>query len=369
MRAGTYVRMPADFVGRTQLRARHMEIGSPGRESQASGAPLREHAPPTLLIAADVGGTYARLGWAQMDAAGKPWIGGFRRYLCAEYSSLAAILKDFAATGDQASAAPAAVVAIAGVLEGDRLLNSNLAWPVSVATTLAESGLAELRLVNDFAAVGHAMRHVEAGALSSLVGAAEPVLRSPALILGPGTGLGAALLVEASRRLILPSEVGHAALAAGNELEVEVLRLLLRRHRHVDNERVLSGTGLMTLYDCLCELRGVAPQWQQAATLIEAARSGRDALARECVQVFCGWLGSLVGDLVVSFGARSVYLAGGVTAHLADFLHDGHFQQRYLDKGVLAESVSQVPVWRVEHGQLGVLGAAAWYAELQQRRD
>lgn len=329
------------------------------------GTSLCDQAPVRPLIAADVGGTYARLGWAGVDANGKTLLSGFRRYACADFPSLAAILRDFAGQAGGGGPTSAAVVAIAGVLEGDRLLNSNLAWPVSVAATLADSGLAELRLVNDFAAVAHAVRQLQASEMFSLVAAAGAASRSPALILGPGTGLGAALLVEGRQQLVLPSESGHAALAPGNDLELEVLRLLMRRHRHVDNERILSGTGLLTLYGCLCELRGVAPRWQQTAELIDAARSGHDPLATECVHVFCAWLGSLVGDLVVSFGARVVYLTGGVASHLADFLHDGRFQQRYLDKGVLADSVRKVPVWRVEHGQLGVLGAAAWYADQQ----
>ena len=71
----------------------------------------------------------------------------------------------------------------------------------------------------------------------------------------------------------------------------------------------------------------------------------------------------MVGDLAIIFGARVVYLAGGVTAHIPQFLHDGRFLQRYLNKGVMTEQLERVPVWRVEHGQLGLLGAVAWYRQ------
>ena len=43
--------------------------------------------------------------------------------------------------------------------------------------------------------------------------------------------------------------------------------------------------------------------------------------------------------------------------------HDGRFLQRYLNKGVMTEQLERVPVWRVEHGQLGLLGAVAWYRQ------
>ncbi len=64
-----------------------------------------------------------------------------------------------------------------------------------------------------------------------------------------------------------------------------------------------------------------------------------------------------------------MYLAGGISAHVQDFLADGRFRERFLNKGVLTEVLRQVPVWRVEHGQLGVLGAAVWHAARQPTHD
>ncbi len=328
--------------------------------------------PPTApatgsaVIVADVGGTYARLAWTPLQPGTSPAIRDFRRYACADHPSLAAILRGYAAALAADPAVPpakSAVVAIAGLLEGDRLLNTNLAWPVSVEATRREAGLDALELINDFAAVAHAIPHADPGTMSRLAGDGPHVHRWPALVLGPGTGLGAALRLEGGPRPVLPSEVGHSALAPGNALELDILRLLMRRHAHVDNERVLSGPGLVNLYDCLCELRGTTPCWRSPAELIEAARQGGDALAAESIHVFCGWLGSLVGDLAIAFGAKAVYLTGGITGHIAGQLHDGHFLQRYLAKGALSQALRQVPVWRVDHGQLGVLGAAAWHAE------
>ncbi len=308
------------------------------------------------IIVADVGGTYARLGWTR--AADAQEVHGYRRYACADHPDLASILRDYAGDG----ACPGAVVAIAGVLEGDRLINSNLPWAVSVEQTRQAAGLEWVRLINDFEAVANAMPLLTRDTLSPLTRTTEAVAMSPALVIGPGTGLGAALWMEGHPPRVLATEVGQAALAAGNDLELDIVRRLLRERRHLNNEHVLSGTGLMHLYRCLCELRGGVPTHVDAGALVAAAQSG-DALALETLQVFCGWLGSLVGDLAIIFGAKVVYLAGGVTAHIPGFLHDGHFLQRYLNKGVMSERLEQVPVWRVEHGQLGLLGAAAWYRE------
>lgn len=353
-----------------------IDSSPPSEDVKNSTAASSAHLPGTeqaptaagasAIIAADVGGTFARLGWVTMRQGMAPVIRSFRTYACAEYRSLAAILREFsaeAAAEPGAQAPRGAVVAIAGLLDGDHLLNTNLPWRVSLAETVVESGFAELRLINDFQAMAHAIPHADPLTMNRLAGAGDPADRWPALVLGPGTGLGAALRLGGEHPAVLPSEVGHSALSAGNELELDILRLLIRRYGHVDNERVLSGPGLINLHACLCELRGMPPRWQTPAQLIDAARTERDPAAVECLQMFCGWLGSLVGDLAIAFGARAVYLSGGITRHIADFLHDGRFQQRYLGKGALSEALSQVPVWRLDHGQLGVIGAAAWYAE------
>lgn len=331
---------------------------------------VSEPVPATTIIGADVGGTYARLGWATLRPGEPIRINGFRRYACAEHPSLAAILQDYASGLRADPALPPVgrvVVAIAGLLEGDRLLNTNLAWPVSLAATRRESGLGELELINDFVAVAQAIPHVARDALHPLSGDPAHDHGSPALVLGPGTGLGVALRLENSQPPVLASEGGHAALSAGNALELDVLRMLLQRHGHVDCERILSGPGLMTLHACLCEREGVAPRWQTPAELVQAARSADDPLALASIRAFCAWLGSVTGDLALTFGARSVYLTGGITGHLAPWLHEGGFQQRFLAKGALSSALQRVPVWRIDDGELGVLGALAWHADASGR--
>lgn len=312
-------------------------------------------------IVADVGGTFARLAWTGSATDG-PLLQGLCTYRCAEHASLAAILADFAAAAGLPRGSAHAVVAIAGVMQGDVLVNANLAWPVSLADTAREAGLQSLRIINDFEAVALAVPYLRADQRVPLHAAADASPLWPALVLGPGTGLGAALCFADGSRRVLSSEAGHAALAAGTERELQVLQRLLQRWPHVNNERVLSGPGLLTLYEVLCGLSGQDVQTYDAQTLIEAARRGDDALARQAVDMFCAWLGSLAGDLALTFGARSVFLAGGMTTHVADALAEGGFAARFVNKGVLADVLRCVPVWRVEHGALGVLGAAAWTA-------
>lgn len=315
------------------------------------------------LLAADVGGTYARVGLVDPEGDGFT-VRFHRRYECAAFPSLAAVLRRFrdeAVEAGETAFPDACVVAIAGVLQGDHLLNGNLAWPVSLSATRRDAGIGHLHLINDFEALAWALPRIPQTQFQPL-GAAGG-LPLPTLLLGPGTGLGAALLVEQGGRLaVQPSEAGQAALAAATPLELEVLRLLQARFGHVASERVFSGPGLVNLYQSLCALREVPPRWHTPAELVEAADRGSDPLAAECITVFCGWLGSFAGDLALTFRAGSVCLAGGLTGHLQRHLGRGDFIRRFLDKGVLSDSLRQLPVHALEHGDLGLIGAAAWHA-------
>ena len=313
-------------------------------------------------MSADVGGTHARLALVQVDGGGMVSILQSREYACAAYPGLASILRDFAQVG---GAAPDhAVVAIAGLADDDDWINTNLPWPVSISRTRDAAGLAGLVLVNDFEAMACAIPHIDRGAMLRICGPDTHDAGTPSLVLGPGTGLGAALWLPSPRATVLATEVGHAALAAGTPRELDLVRVLLERWPHVDNERVLSGPGLLNTYVALCALDGTTPRLHTPADIV-AARSGDDAQAVEALQLFCAMLGSLAGDLALIFGAGAVYLAGGIPSRIREFLVASDFAARFHNKGLLGAMLSRVPVWVVEHGQLGLVGAAAWYAATQ----
>ena len=162
--------------------------------------------PGARLIAADVGGTYARLGLVGVDAGGGISVLFHRRYPCAVFAGLAAILRRFREECEAAQAGPfpvACVVAIAGVLQGDQLLNSNLPWKVSLAETRREAGIAQLHLINDFEALAWALPQVPADQLQVL-GAGDGngcgSVGGGSADLGEGGGLGGAHTHEAPAR-------------------------------------------------------------------------------------------------------------------------------------------------------------------------
>ncbi len=294
----------------------------------------------------------------------------YRTYRCAEHASLEAIVGDFLA----ATAVPrqSLVIAAPGVaLDDGNVVSNNLPWPLSRHRLRATLELRSVQLVNDFEAVAYAAPQMALSAVAQLSGPTPRHARAtgPILVVGPGTGLGAAVWIDATPHpVVLATEAGQMALASDQPQEQLLLQRMRRGQSYLPLEHVLSGPGLQRLYLALCDRQGEQPRHAQPDAITHAALHTDDALARTCLQLFCGWLGSAVGDMALAYAATGgIYLAGGILPSLAPFLASSEFRVRFLDKGRMRAVLEGIPVHVVEHGQLGVRGAASWY--LQQRHD
>lgn len=318
------------------------------------------------LIAADVGGTHARVALLEAGAGGADdfAILQYRKYTCADYPSLAAIIDEFR-TSVGGGEIDRIALALAGYVIDDEVVNVNLPWNVSVSELRRALGVGELAIVNDFEAVAYAIAHVDASSAVLLSGPAQAALPGPMLVVGPGTGLGAALRIpHAPRPVILATEAGQATLAPQTDLEVEIIRALCKQNPRVQIEHVLSGTGLANLYRVLAALRDTPAPQRTPAEITAAALAESDAIASETVAVFCGWLGGVLGDLALLYGAQGgIYLAGGVLPQMKTLLAQSAFVERFLDKGMMRQVLARTPVRLIEHAQLGVIGAASWYLD------
>jgi glucokinase len=315
-----------------------------------------------LLLAADVGGTHARVGLLSRrpDGASPVTVLRYQRYACAEWPSLTAVLQHFVTDLDAPAAIDQCVVASAGYVLDDAIVNDNLAWPVSIRDIRDSLGLGQLAVINDFEAVAWATQFLTDADTLPVIQTSAPPQQGPVLVMGPGTGLGSAVLLPGQpHSTVLATEAGQIALAPGNEREIEILRLFARERSHVSFEYALSGPGLRNLYRAICTLRDTPAILLEPNAITHAALMHADAAAVEALEVFCGLLGSFVADLVLLYGARGgVFLAGGILPQIRQALLASSFRERFFNKGVMRPFLQQVPVRLMEHGQHGVIGAA-----------
>lgn len=321
------------------------------------------------FLAADIGGTHARVGLVRgHQAGGQVSVLAYRKYICAEHPSLEAIVRDFL---DRHAHGPVrhGALACAGYVIDGVVINDNLPWRVAINELRERLSLADLTLINDFEAVAYATQYLDPGSAMELAHGAGTPLDGPQVVVGPGTGLGSAVLLPGRPRpTVLPNEAGQIALAPGNALERDILAVLAATGEHVSCEHALSGPGLINLYRALCTLEGSAPEIDSPAAVTVAALADNASTAGRTLDVFCAMLGAFTGDLAMLYGASGgVWLAGGILPKIRGFLARSAFIERFLDKGRMRAFLERVPVRLMEHGQLGVIGAAGWYLDQGNR--
>lgn len=344
------------------------EVG--GIYSPPFGA-AREEAPSSLktaslsnepFLAADVGGTHARIGLiAPGHGEATPNVLAYRVYKCAEYSGLDAIVRAFCNT--YAAKPSQLALACAGFLHQGQVVNSNLQWPVSLAALEAELGSSCVKILNDFEALAYGTAYLDATHVTSLHNPqrVEKPGTGPVVIVGPGTGLGVAVRLPGTQPKVLATEAGHIQLAARVGREQRVFAELAQANTHIPYDHVLSGPGLLRIYSALCRIERLPAVFHEPAAITAAACAGTNVRAVETLELFCGWLGSFLGDLAMLYGATGgIYLAGGFLSHMVEFVEKSTFVSRFLDKGVMRPFLQTVPVHVVDHARLGVIGAASW---------
>ena len=310
-------------------------------------------------LVADIGGTNVRFGRA--TASG---IDGVSEYRCADYASLTEAARAYLAGAD-GGAPRVAAFAVAGPVRGDLIRMTNHVWSFSTEAVRRDLELDRLEVLNDFAALalalpglaGEDLREIKSGTVAA---------RAPKAVLGPGTGLGVAALIPAGEGwTALTTEGGHRDLAAQSEREWQIVRHLRERFEHVSLERVLSGPGLVNLYEAVTRLSDEEPQSLTPAAIVAGAREGSSPACSEATRLFSSWLGAVASDLAVTFGAfGGVYLGGGVLPKMGEVFDADRFRERFLAKGRFRDYLQAIPVAVILRPHAALLGAARALGDL-----
>lgn len=310
-----------------------------------------------IVLTGDIGGTNTRLALADV-AINRVRLREVQRFRNDGVASLSQLLRAFL---DGRTRPQAACLAVAGPTDGRLVRLTNLDWVIDSEAISAETGIPKVRLVNDFAAVGHGLGVLEVGGRATLQ-AGEPAAHAPRLALGAGTGLGVVQTAWFEGRYrSMASEGGHISFAPTDALQMRLLTFLQSTYGRVSVERILSGPGLAQLYRfCWAEadMPGTPPA-MSAAEITDAALERRDGVAVRALSLFTRIFGQTAGDLaLVSQCLGGVYLAGGIAPRILPILQQGTFLEGFRDKGRFSAWMERVPVYVVLDEDVGLKGAA-----------
>lgn len=316
------------------------------------------------IVSVDIGGTHARFALAEIEQGRVVALGDAVTMPTAEHASFQTAWEAFGAHIGQ-PLPKAVAIAIAAPVVGDIIKFTNNPWIIRPALIGEKLGVDRWVLVNDFEAVGHAVAQADATHFIHLCGPDAPLPPAGTIsIVGPGTGLGVAHVWRgAGGYHVVATEGGHIDFAPLDGLEDAVLTRLRKRYRRVSVERVVSGPGLVDIYETLAGIEGrpVVPLDDKA--LWTLGTSGEDSLAAAAVDRFCLSLGSVAGDIALAQGGKAVVIAGGLGLRIRDTLLRSGFAERFRAKGRFEALMASLPVKLITHPQPGLFGAAAAFAK------
>jgi glucokinase len=315
-----------------------------------------DHFPFPILIG-DIGGTNARFSLlTDANAEAKP----FAIVQTARFATIDEAIQEVVL--DKTSVQPrAAILAIAGPINGDEIPLTNCPWVVRPNYMLANLGFEDVMVVNDFEA--------QALAVASLgdehqiqIGGGKELAGHSKVVLGPGTGLGVAGLVHALDAWIpVPGEGGHVDLGPRTDRDLQIFPHIERIEGRVSAEQILCGRGLAGLYHAICTADGITPRYSDPADVSEHGLSGADPQAAETLTLFATYLGRVAGDMACTFMARGgVYLAGGIPQKILPALEGPEFREAFEDKAPHNALMSTIPTFVVTHPLAALAGLAAY---------
>ena len=253
-----------------------------------------------------------------------------------------------------------ALLAIAGPVSSDEIELTNCPWVIRPKVMMATLGFEEVIVLNDFEAQALAVVALDKEHLEQIGGGGvDPV--AGRVVLGPGTGLGVAGLINARGVWQpIPGEGGHTDVGPRTVRDAQIFPFLEAIEGRISAEQILCGRGMVNLYRAICRADKIDAVYGQPSDVTAAAAKG-DAQALETLSLFATFLGRVAGDLALVFMAKGgVYLSGGIAQKILPVLKMGEFRTAFNDKAPHGEIMSKLPVFVMTHPLAAVIGLAAF---------
>jgi glucokinase len=322
-----------------------------------------------VILAGDIGGTKCNLAFYE-QREGALVENGRKRFPSHQYPHLEDVISQFVHSVAQPAGkrVTAAGFGVAGPVRDGVCVATNLPWKVDSHRLAALLGLSRVSLVNDLEANAYGIPALVAKDFEMLQPGA-PGAQGPQAVISAGTGLGeAGLYWDGKMHHPISSEGGHGDLAARNETEDALLVYLRKRFGSVSCERVLSGPGLLNVYEFLRDTgRGSEEPWLReamqkddpSAVISHAALEDRSPVCVQVLDMFIGLYGAEAGNLALTMLATGgVFVGGGIAPKILPKLRGPLFLEAFLSKGRLRPLLEQIPVRVILNDDTALLGAA-----------
>ncbi len=323
------------------------------------------------ILAGDIGGTKTSLAIFEVNGT-KLDLLSLEKYPSQQYASLDEIVRQFIET--QNYQCEYASFGIAGPVRNGRAETTNLPWFIDAQQLSNDLSFRQVWLMNDLEANAWGISALEEKDFCVL-SEGKPDPNGNASIVSAGTGLGqAGLYWNGAQHRPFASEGGHSDFAPHTDLEIALLQYLKQRYSHVSWERVVSGMGLLNIYEFLMEYRrSESPAWlveamkegDKAAVISKAAKDKTCPVCSETLELFVHLYGVEAGNQALKImSTAGVYLGGGIAPKNLEFFRKGTFLQSFRAKGRMESLMQDIPV-KVILNELTALYGPAVFAGIE----
>jgi glucokinase len=309
------------------------------------------------VLVGDIGGTNARFALLISKDAEPIQFGNVHT---ADFANIDIAIRD--AVLPKVPATPkTAILAIAGPISGDEIELTNCPWVVRPYVMMEMLGLKDIIVINDFEAQALAVASLGPEHLEQ-IGGGKSLEGASRVVLGPGTGLGVAGLMNIGGTWYpVPGEGGHVDMGPRTPRDYQVFPHIEELDGRVSGEQILCGRGLVNLYRAVCKADGAEPSLTEPQQVTAAAFDGSDSRASETLDLFAAYLGRLAGDLALIFMARGgVYLSGGIAQKVISVLKGGGLRDAFENKAPHSAFMADIPVFVITHPLAAVAGLSAY---------
>ncbi len=320
------------------------------------------------ILAADIGGTKSWLCLYDIDQVDikKIKIIYEQRYASADFNNFSLLLNDFLqkVTPEILPAIDLMCLALPGVITQGRSHLTNLDWTLDQQQLQEEFSLKAVCFINDFQAAAMGIHHLNKEDYITLNPAKEKK-QAITVVTGAGTGLGLAWMDNTQTPpQLFSTEGGHCDFAPVSEQQIELLRFLRQYYEHVSYERILSGEGLVKLYqffnpdDLAIKSTETSTMTQIIHHLATYTNAQWHPQAKAAIDLFVQIYAAYIGNLALLYKpAGGIYIAGGIAIHILPWMQEEQFLRHYLNKGRMRHLAEKTALYLVTNTRLGLQGA------------
>ena len=224
------------------------------------------------------------------------------------------------------------VFSVAGPKVHQSISMTNRDFEIDEKIILKKFDLDSCHILNDWESIGHGLSLFNTNEMTFIN--KYDGFNQTSLVIGPGTGLGAAQVIE--NKIVLPTEIGNCLLTLPKLFEdfepadIEKFNII---------ESILSGGGLKKIYEIFSN--------QEKSSEEIVSSFNNDEFSQKAINFFLNSFSQILSELALAYmPGNGVFIAGGLMRSIHQFIDNEIFMKNFLinRKSMHANILSKMPI-------------------------